>query len=46
MGVKRIWIALAVLAVAAMLVVGLLQANEGGDDTPKSAVSSSTKVRA
>lgn len=46
MGVKRIWIGLAALAVVAFLVVGLLQANEGGSDKPKSAATSSAKVRA
>src|SRR4051812_39384039 len=46
MHMRRVWIPLAVLALAAMLVIGLLQANEGGDDTPKSAVTSSSKVRA
>src|SRR4051812_49803588 len=46
MGVKRIWIGLAALAIVAFLVVGLLQANEGGSDKPKSAATSSAKVRA
>jgi cytochrome c biogenesis protein CcmG, thiol:disulfide interchange protein DsbE len=46
MGVKRIWIGLAALAVVAFLVIGLLQANEDGSDKPKSAATSSAKVRA
>ena len=37
MRVRRIWIALAVLVVAAFLVIGLMQANEGDSGTPKSA---------
>src|SRR4051795_5195538 len=45
MRVKRIWIALAALAVAAFLVIGLVQANEGGSDKPKSAAPAATKVR-
>jgi cytochrome c biogenesis protein CcmG/thiol:disulfide interchange protein DsbE len=45
MGVKRIWIGLGALVVAAFLVIGLLQANEGGSDKPKSAAPAATKVR-
>src|SRR3954451_18403462 len=45
MRVKRIWIALAALAVAAFLVICLVQANEGGSDKPKSAAPGATKVR-
>ena len=45
MPVRRIWIGVAVAAVVAMLVVGLLQANEGGSDKPKSVASSSVAVR-
>src|SRR3954453_11724522 len=45
MRVKRIWIALAALAVAAFLVIGLVQANEGGSDKPESAAPAATKVR-
>jgi cytochrome c biogenesis protein CcmG/thiol:disulfide interchange protein DsbE len=45
MDVKRIWIAVAALAVAAFVVIGLVQANEGGSDRPKSAAPGAAKVR-
>jgi thiol-disulfide isomerase/thioredoxin len=41
MGVKRIWIALGAVVVVAFLVIGLLQASNGGSGKPKSAASSS-----
>ena len=41
MGVRRIWIAVAAVVVVAFLVIGLVQADEGGTDKPKSAASSS-----
>jgi thiol-disulfide isomerase/thioredoxin len=41
MGVKRVWITLGALAVVAFLVIGLLQAGNGGSDKPKSAARSS-----
>jgi cytochrome c biogenesis protein CcmG, thiol:disulfide interchange protein DsbE len=45
MDVKRIWIAVAAIAIAVFLVIGLVQANEGGSDHPKSAVVTGTNVR-
>ena len=41
MAVRRIWIALGAVVVVAFLVIGLLQANTGGSDKPKSSVTSS-----
>src|SRR4051794_33635736 len=46
MGVNRLWTILAALAVATALTIGLLQANEGSHDTPKSTAPSASKVRA
>jgi cytochrome c biogenesis protein CcmG/thiol:disulfide interchange protein DsbE len=43
--VRRIWIGLAALAVVAFLVIGLLQASDGGSDKPKSAARSSAQVQ-
>ena len=40
MAVKRIWIALGVVALVAVLVIGLSQAGQGGSDNPKSAAPS------
>jgi cytochrome c biogenesis protein CcmG, thiol:disulfide interchange protein DsbE len=45
MGMKRIWIGAAVVVVVAFLVIGLVQANNGGSDKPKSAAPAAAKVR-
>jgi thiol-disulfide isomerase/thioredoxin len=43
---RRIWIAIGVLALVVILVVGLVQAGGGGSSNPKSAAGDSTKVAA
>ena len=45
MGVRRIWIGVAAVVVVAFLVIGLVQANNGGSDKPKSAAPATAKVR-
>src|SRR4051794_36972307 len=44
MAVKRIWIAVGVAALVAVLVIGLSQAGTGGSDQPKSAAPSAGKA--
>jgi thiol-disulfide isomerase/thioredoxin len=44
MRVKRIWIAIGVVALAAVLVIGLSQAGTGGSDQPKSAAPNAARV--
>jgi cytochrome c biogenesis protein CcmG/thiol:disulfide interchange protein DsbE len=46
MGVRRIWTIVAALVAAAALVIGLVQADEGPHDQPKSAAPPPEKVRA
>ena len=45
-GMRRVWIAIAVVALVAVLVVGLVQAGGGGSSNPKSAGTSSAKLAA
>ena len=42
---RRVWIAIAAVALVAVLVIGLAQAGGGGSSNPKSATTSSAKLR-
>ena len=45
-GMRRVWIAIGVVALVAVLVIGLSQAGGGGSSNPKSAATNSAKLAA